>query len=255
MNSKGWKVVVLALIAMSTVVSCAKKKKKNRNTTVPFHGVWINAEADRDLSDLALTGDKRFCNVVLRDLERYGISAEREEITLDAWKITAAGEVLRYTDNSTALATPATREFYLAGRVDAQGTFAYKVKSISGQASLVRPGCYQPPFRVGDGSVQISSDHLALSVIAGSGLYNARYVKVSDPNRLRALQHALADCSRDIMEYSRDCNGDYRRRAEYGRRHRYERPVSPRPGFREEQELSEERLPPVAPPSSPRQTF
>lgn len=206
MVSKGWKVGALAVIAALSLSACQKSKKNKSDGNVGgFSGLWINAEAEQELTRFSTSGDRAICDVVLNHPTHFGISVSWDgEVSLDAWQISSNGEVYRYTSVARASAQGnGYRERYYAGSITRGGDFTHRNASLG--LALVPPSsrgsCYQAPFDRGNASVELIGP--MLSVQAQGRPYTA-YVRVSDKSKLRRLSHALSICSQ-LAERARAC--------------------------------------------------
>lgn len=220
MFSKEWKLAALALAAVSCLTACPQHKKKANG--VPFQGLWINAEADQELTRFANSGDRVICEVVMSDPVRFGISMGFDgEVSLDAWAINSSGDVFQYTSPARA-STLGTgyKERYYMGRVNSTGEFTHKNASL-GIALAPRPSrnnCYQAPFARGNADVQLTGS--TLNVLDSNYRLDWRnqgnldpayaasttYVRVTDKNKLRRLSHALSACTQ-LATVARTCYG------------------------------------------------
>ncbi len=210
MFSKEWKLVALAVLSVSFLTACPNNNKKKNDGSSPFAGLWINAEAQQELTRFSTSGDRAICDVVLNHPNHFGISASWDgEVSLDAWSISSKGEVYRYTSVARASTQGnGYRERYYVGTVSRGGDFAHRNAHLG--LALVPPSsrgsCYQAPFEVGNASLELIGPMLS---VQPQGRPYTAYVKVTDKSQLRRLSHALSICTQ-LVDRARSCY-NYRR--------------------------------------------
>lgn len=122
MFSKEWKVIALCAVAVMSLTACPKNKKKSKEGQSVYKGLWVNAEAYRELLPVSIgqAQDPNFCQMLWMNARRLGINANSlTGVSLDAWVIHANGDVYRYSayNNSAShgYRNPQYREGHLNG--------------------------------------------------------------------------------------------------------------------------------------------
>jgi len=120
MNSKDWKIGLLALAAVSLLAACSNDNKKEKAS--PFTGIWILQENVEEYSTysgrLRARDYNGFCDRVELRRDYYG----DEEFRVSAILIQNTGEVYRYTPGAS-VSSPGFREENILGTVNAHGLF------------------------------------------------------------------------------------------------------------------------------------
>ncbi len=206
MFSKDWKLVAVLLATVSCLAACAKDSKK-KSKSVPYTGLWINAKAQQELTRFSAYGDSRICQVVLANAGTFGISVDYDQsISLDAWSISGAGEVYRYSSHpASSLYGTGFKNPRYAGKISANGEFTHRNANLG--LALFPPdprdglACYQAPFVRGNANVRMNGPEMT---VWHPGDKFQRYIKTTK-DELDQLNQALSICGHVVKELMVTC--------------------------------------------------
>lgn len=93
MSFNGWKLLVMAPVALTLLSACGGGKNKNQDAyRSPYAGSWLGAQAARDYLDTRGSGN--FCEVARSHPEVHGFQNRR--VTMPAWQIYPDGRLFRW---------------------------------------------------------------------------------------------------------------------------------------------------------------
>ncbi len=187
MFSKGWKLSLLLVAAVTILPACQKSRSKKKNS-MPYAGVWVNQKTTQLMAEDYLLEYDGLCEKVRRSHAwgDYGIMQNQADgrYRLDAWSITDRGEVYRHA-NDLLPSSANYRQMAFVGHVSVAGYFTpAQINSY-----------YLPELRVTPfGSGQHASLLLEKDVLHVIGGRNAISYVRADLDRVRRLELKLSMC-------------------------------------------------------------
>lgn len=144
MSPKHWKLLIIAPLSALFLTACpdngiSRSEQARAGTVSQYSGSWINSALDR-LYSSSNGNNSAFCQSLATGYDRYGITSDQQtgRLIIDAWLITARGEVMVYDPNYLSYAN--YREIFFKGTIDSNGVFS------RGNARLGMPGMSGSPM-------------------------------------------------------------------------------------------------------------
>lgn len=204
MFSKEWKLALTCVLAVTALTACQKDKKKNKEATIQFQGLWVNAEAYdrlRGIGPMMGPEAERFCIATIMNEPRrrnLGIIRSRMngQLMLDAWFIHGNGDVYQYDAFNNSGRQGFRAPNYRVGRITGAN---YDRNNNTGYSSFSAT-TYGSPFAGNRGFLVLDNNNSFLSVSSagGSNGYSygssrENYVRASEAE-LNSMSAVLATC-------------------------------------------------------------
>lgn len=186
MFSKEWKLAALSLMTVVLATACGHDKK-NKETSTPYQGVWVNARAYNLLIVRGAARDPRVCAVIAHDPCAKGLAQSFDGLALDSWEIRPNGQVFRHEPLPVQTQSRYRDQNWIGTMTGAN--FIPRAKSW-GVYDDGAPGSCVTPFETGALSSNLEEGGMT---VWGQRL-KARYVR-PNPTELQLMYSALAGCS------------------------------------------------------------